>query len=175
MSEKLESVDEELARRHRSATSVIYGVLALILVLVALSLAGVLRGAAVTYDPTLDLALRIAIVFFGLGAVALRRAKFSAVRLQAIAALRGASGLLETLQKTTGLVALIGGAIALMGAALTLLRGDMDRTPAMVWIGLIAAAVLLYAYPRRAAWRRVVQTARPDGAEGTPSAKGTLA
>ena len=162
--------------------SVIYGVLTFVLLLTAISLSNILPTAD-AYDPTIDIALRIAVVFLGLGAVALRRARFSPVRLQAIATLRGASGLLETLQKTTVLVALIAAGIALLGLVLTYvqrgqaedMRGEMFGMPAMVWIGLIAVAVLLYAYPRRAAWRRVLQLAEQNDLPDAPPAKGTVA
>jgi hypothetical protein len=166
--------EDELNRRHRAAVLTIYAVLALTLLLAALSFAGVLAGG-IGFDPTIDGALRITVVFFGLGAVALRRAMFSGTRLQAIASLRGLSALLAHLQKTTMMVAAIGAAIAVMGFALTLLRGAAGETPAMVWIGLIAVAVLLYAYPRRSAWRRVLQSAREGEADDASSAKGTLA
>ena len=172
MSQQLESVEEELARRHRAAVKMIYGVLTLVLVLVAISLSGKLPGVG-DYDPTIDLTLRVIIIFFGLGAVALRRARFAAPRLQAIAALRGPSGLLETLHQTTAHVSLIAAAIALLGFALTIVRQG-EQISSMIWIGLIAGAVLLYAYPRRTAWRRVVQLTRQDDAAGQPPATGTL-
>jgi hypothetical protein len=168
------SVDGELERRHRAAVLTIYAMLALTVLLAALSLAGVLSEAA-GFDPLIDGALRIAVVFFGLGAVAVRRAMFSGTRLQAIASLRGPSGLLAHLQKTTMIVAALGGAIALMGFVLTLIRDAADETPAMLWIGLIAVAVLLYAFPRRTAWRRVLELARKGEVADESSAKGTLA
>lgn len=174
MSQKADNFDDELARRHRAAALAIYVVFALVVLLAALSFTDFVSDLG-SFDPVADGALRIAVVFFGLGAVALRRARFSATRLQALASLRGTSALIQSLQKTTVMVALIGGAIALMGFALTVIRGDADETPAMIWIGLIAVAVLLYAYPRRGAWRRVVQATRQNGAGVESSAKGTPA
>jgi hypothetical protein len=175
LSQQVDDFDAELTRRHRAASLAIYGVFALTLLLVALSFSDYFSGR-LGFDPVLDGALRIAVVVFGLGAIALRRARFAAPRLQAVAALRGASGLIESLQKTTVLVALIAAAIALMGFALTLVRGDEGRYPPMVWIGLITFAVLAYAFPRRSAWRSVVRASAADGASGTPrGAKGTAA
>lgn len=167
-------VEDELNRRHRAAVLTIYAMLALTVLLAALTLAGVLSDAA-GYDPLIDGALRIAVVFFGLGAVAVRRAMFSATRLQAVASLRGPSALLAHLQKTTMIVAALGGAIAVMGFVLTIIRDAAGETPAMLWIGLIAVAVLLYAFPRRAAWRRVLELARKGEVADESSAKGTLA
>jgi len=168
-------VEDELHGRHRAAVLTIYAVLALTVLLAALAFAGVFSDK-VDFDPVIDGALRISVVFFGLGAVALRRAMFSGTRLQAIASLRGPSALLAHLQKTTMLVAALAAAIAVMGFALTLIRGGaLGETPAMVWIGLIAVAVLLYAYPRRSAWRRVLESARKGEADEASSAEGTIA
>lgn len=173
MAETTERIHDELARRHRAAALTVYAMLGLTLLLVALAFTPVLGKASRAVDPFLEGALRIAIVLFGFGAVALRRTRFAPARLQDIASLRGASGLLATLQKTTMLVALLGGAIAVMGFAIALHSSDeMD----MAWIGVIAVAVLLYAYPRRSAWQRVVDaTGATDVAAQASSAKGTIA
>jgi hypothetical protein len=149
-------------------------VLALTLLLGALAFLGYIPAVG-DYDPTVDVALRVAVVFFGLGAVALRRARFSPTRLQAVAGLRGASGLLATLEKTTVQVSLLAAAIALMGYALTVVWRNADGPPAMAWIGLIAVAVLLYALPRRAAWRKVLQLAERGDLAEEQAAKGTTA
>lgn len=125
-----------------------------------------------TPDPVLIMSMWIGIAFLGLGAIYFRRAKFNPVRLQAVAGLGGVAGLLRTLQKTTVSVALMGAAIAALGfvsSLLTGLFGDMLRA----W--LISAVVLGYAYPRRGAWRRVVESADDLGAEADPAAKGTFA
>jgi hypothetical protein len=123
-------------------------------------------------DPVLMVSLWLGVTFLALGAIYFRRTQFAPVRLQAIAGLRGASGLLATLHKTTVLVALMGAAVTVIGfasALLTGLSGDMVRA----W--LITAVVLGYAYPRREAWRRVVEAADDLGAEAEPAAKGRFA
>ncbi|HYN86470.1 MAG TPA: hypothetical protein VER32_14565 [Pyrinomonadaceae bacterium] len=167
---------DELGRRHRAAALFTYAMLALTLVLMALAYAGVLIPETGRAEPVLDWTLRIVIVFFGVGAVYLRRTMFNAARLQDIASLRGTSGLLDTLQKTTVLVALIGATIAVMGFALSYLWGEREfaYAPEAVKIGLIAVAVLLYAYPRRAAWERVVQLTKPGATSPASPAKGTF-
>src|SRR5204863_203089 len=114
----------------------------LTLLLVALALSGVLDGA-LGFSPIVANTLRISIIFLAFGAFAFRRTRFSAMRLQDIAALRGTSGLLETLQWTTISVALI---------------------------------VLLYCYPRRAAWQKVVEALGEETTgEAGRAAKGTIA
>ncbi|HEV3468781.1 MAG TPA: hypothetical protein VG148_05630 [Pyrinomonadaceae bacterium] len=182
-------IGDELARRYSAAVRAVasaFALSSLLLVVAAVRWAGArprtfkdladetLGRAApdAAPDPVLLMSLWIGVAFLGLGAIYFRRARFSPLRLQAVAGLAGAGGLLETLQKTTALVALVGAAIAVIGFAsslLTGLLGDMLRA----W--LISAVVLAYAYPRLPAWRRVVEAADDAGAEAGPAAKGTFA
>jgi len=168
----VESTQSELARRHGAAMRVVVGEFVFTLLLVALALAGIGSGA-LKFNPTLANALRISVVFLGIGSVVFRRTRFSAMRLRDIAALRGAHGLLETLFLTTVTVALIGGVIALIGFIITMMTAD---GPSMIYFGVIAAAVLLYAYPRRAAWQAVVASAETgEAGSAGQAAKGTIA
>lgn len=150
---------------------VVGGMFALAVLFIVLAYVGVRPAPSVqSPDPTLIIALWIAILVFGLGAVALRRTKFMAMRLQDITALRGPSGLLASLQKTTILVALIAGAISVMGFVVWTLTGESFD---MLRAGFVAVAVLLYCYPRRAAWQSVVeQTESTGGDADAPLAKG---
>ena len=170
MAGDLETVQDELTRRHRAAVTVIICVFALILLLALLSFA---RMFDIDTSGSLAGALRIVIAVFGLGAVVLRRTMFSAMRLKDIAALGGPAALLETLYKTTVYVALLAAAIAVMAFVMSLATSD----PAdMIWFGLVAVAVLLYAYPRRSAWQSVLRmTAPPAASEDATAAKGTIA
>lgn len=175
MTARSESIESELTRRHRTTVTVVGGMFALAVLFIVLAYAGIRPAPSrAAPDPTLITALWITILIFGLGAVALRRTRFMAMRLQDIAALQGASGLLASLQKTTILVALIGGAIALMGFVVWTLTGDSFD---MLRAGLVAVAVLLYCYPRRSAWQRVVEQTESIGgaAEDTPPVKGKTA
>jgi hypothetical protein len=104
-------------------------------------------------NPSLDIAVRITILIFGLGAVALRRTKFTTMRLQDIGALRGANGLLITLQKTTLQVAGLGTLIALVGFIATLMTANDFYA---YGAGLVAVAVLLYCYPTETSWKRAL-------------------
>jgi len=143
----------ELSRRHRTATLFIVGFLGLdlfLLFLAFLTAEKIFRPR----DPSLAMGLWIAILVFGLGAFVLRRTRFSAMRLKDIAALKGMSGLLQTLQGTTIQIACIGGAIALMGFMVTILTGDWTS---MLRAAGVSAVVLIYAYPFRSAWERVAR------------------
>lgn len=101
----------------------------------------------------LDMALRITILIFGLGSIALRRTRFATMRLQDIGALGGASALLRTLEKTTIQVALIGVTISVMGFIATLLTGNGFYTYGS---SLVAIFVMLYCFPTLSSWRQTL-------------------
>ncbi|MCA1635659.1 MAG: hypothetical protein LC802_18700 [Acidobacteria bacterium] len=170
MTQTVEAIQDELARRHRAAVRVVSAFVALTLLLLLLALAGVFDDA-LEPNPQLGGTLRIVVAIFAVGAIVYRRTKFSAMRLQDIAALRGTAGLFRTLQMTTIHVALIGGTIAVMGFVASLMTG----APSDKWLGVIALAVLFYAYPRRSAWQRVVDATEQPRADDSTAAKGTTA
>lgn len=151
------SVQSELAQRHRATAQT---VLALLIGTVLLCVLAFVSQKFLTEQPnrTLNMAALFTILILGLGAIAFRRTKFAAMRLQDIGALKGASGLLITLQRTTLQVALIGALAAVVGFVTTLLTGDSSYT---YRAGLIAVAVLLYSYPIRSSWERVLQQFAP--------------
>ncbi|HEX8069982.1 MAG TPA: hypothetical protein VF546_08535 [Pyrinomonadaceae bacterium] len=169
-----EDYGAELARRYRKAVLTGSAMFALTALLVALAFGGVRPTPPDSLNsPVLRGALWFAIPFLGLGAIAIRRTRFAAPRLEAVAALRGVRGLLATLERTTTLVAALGGAIAVIGYALTLLTND---TTYMRNAAIVSIAVLFYGYPRRRAWQRVVEAVQqPDGLTGPAAAKGTTA
>jgi hypothetical protein len=110
-------------------------------------------------NPSLNMAFRIVIPILGLGAIALRRTRLTNMRLQDIAALRGASGLLATLQKTSLLMTLIGVTVAVIGFGCTLMTGEPWYTYTS---GVVAVAILLfYGYPVRSSWEKAVKLFSP--------------
>lgn len=153
MSEPLSSNSQaELLRRHKAAVLTVRVFLALTVALSGAAFLG--RNHFRQQDnPALDIAVRIAILCFGLGSVVLRRTRFSAMRLQDIAALSGISGLLATLQRTTVQVALLGATIAIFGFSATLMTGNDFYA---YGAGLVGLVVLLYCYPTRTSWQQAV-------------------
>jgi len=171
----------ELDSRYRVAILTVVVMLALTVLLIVLAYTGVLPDLPSGLDSPVNRGIIwITILVCGLGAVALRRTSFAAMRLSDIAAVKGVSELLGTLQKTTILVALIGGAISALGYILTAMTGDVTN---MRNAGIVALAVLFYCFPRRAAWQRVVQATQPQSppppdslsSSPAPPAKGTTA
>jgi len=167
---KTEGAGEELEQNYRTAMLTVAGFIALTILLVIVAF---LATQAITRpgDAWLVGALRIAILVFGLGAVVLRRTKFARMRLQDIAGVRGAAGLLRSLRRSTIELASIGGAAALMGFVATILSGDPFE---MLRAGVVALAVLLYAFPRKGAWRRLIEGFERQGVMDATT-KGTLA
>lgn len=150
-------IQSELDRRHRSATMVILFFLALDIVLVAIAyFAGerIFRPA----NPQLAFGLWLVILVCGLGVFVLRRTRFSAMRLQDVAAVKGVSALLQTLQGTTIQVASIGGAIGLLGFIITIITGDWSN---MLRAAGVSVIVLFYCYPFKTAWQRTVRQVAP--------------
>jgi hypothetical protein len=166
-------VDEkELERGRRTARAFVQGLITLSLILIVLAFAGVRFNPPQSWlDPNLYRAIWIVVLFLGLGAIVLRRVRSNAARLQDIADLFGQHALVASLVKTTLFVAALGGSAALLGYAAYLLSGDPSDA---LKAGVVAVAVLLYCYPRRAAWRRVLEASQqPGGIPGPSPAKGT--
>lgn len=116
-------------------------------------------------NPSLDIVLRITILIFGLGSIALRRTRFATMRLQDIGGLGGAPALLRTLEKTTLQVALIGAAISTMGFTATLLTGNDFYTYGGTLVGIF---VMLYCFPTRSSWRRTLEQFAPVTPDPAP-------
>jgi O-antigen/teichoic acid export membrane protein len=155
----------ELLRRHRTVSLTIR---LLILLTVALSVAAFLGKTHFRQqdNPTLDMALRITILTFGLGSVVLRRTRFSAMRLQDVAGLKGVSGLLATLERTTLQVAGLGVVVAVFGFLATVMTGNDFYSYGAGFVGLV---VLLYCYPTRSSWQKAVEKFGAMGRELLPS------
>ncbi len=126
--------------------------LVLTLALVAAAFAWAARFESRPGDP-LVWPLRIVVLVLGLGAVVLRRTRFNAMRLKDIAAVKGASVLLKTLQDTTIQIACVGGAIALLGFVITIRTADWSD---MLRAAGVALIVLFYVYPIKTSWERAL-------------------
>jgi len=151
-------IQAELLSRHRATVRT---VLSLLIGIVLLCVLAFVSQKFLTQrpNPSLDIAVRITILMFGLGSIVFRRTRFAQMRLQDIAAVQGATGLLVSLERTTMLVALIGAAIAVIGFVATLLTGAALYT---YQAGVVAAAVLLYGYPVRNSWQQALARFAPE-------------
>ncbi len=154
-----QAVDHQSELTHRQKATATTVLALLVAVMLLCVLAFVTKKFLQFQDnPQLNIAVRISILIFGLGAVAMRRTKFATMRLQDIASLKGPTGLLITLQRTTLQVAFLGAIVAAMGFVATLMTGNEFYTYAA---GLVALAVLLYCYPVRTSWERALQQFSP--------------
>lgn len=162
------NLQDELRRRQKSTATTVLSMLLGVLLLCVLAYVSQ-KSLTQRSNPSLHMAVLIAIMIFGLCAVAYRRTRFATMRLQDIAALQGASGLLISLQRTTLKVALIGAAIAILGFGATLFLGDPGYT---YRAGVVAAAVLFYGYPVRVSWEQALRRYAPEQSADGPGALG---
>ena len=146
-------VQAELTRRRNAAAAIIGVLLVLTLALAVVAFFGknLFRHQN---NPSLRVAWMITTLTLGIGSMVWRRTKFSAMRLQDIAALNGATGLLRTLGTTTLQVAVLGAAISAFGFVTTFMTGDDFYTYRSALVGIV---VLLYSYPTRASWQRALE------------------
>lgn len=157
-------VQAELIRRHKSTVTTVLSLLAAVVLLSLLAFVSQ-KFLMQRSSLSLDMAFRITVPILGLGAIVLRRTRLAKMRLQDIAAIRGASGLLATLQKTALLMAVIGAVVALLGFASTMMTGQLWYT---YTAAVVAAAILLfYGYPLRPSWEQAVKQYSPSGQSNT--------
>ena len=142
----------ELARRHKAAARTVLG---LIVATVLLSVVAFLSRPYLNQQDssTINMAVRIVILFLGIGAVVWRRTKFQPMRLQDIFGLGGVSGLLKTLERTTIQLAILGAAIASIGFVATLVTGNEWYT---YLASAVAVLVFVYCYPTKQSWLRTL-------------------
>ena len=142
----------ELARRHKAAARTVLG---LIVATVLLSVVAFLSRPYLTPQDssTINMAVRIVILFLGIGAIVWRRTKYQPMRLQDIFGLAGVSGLLKTLERTTIQLAILGAAIASIGFVATLVTGNEWYT---YLASAVAVLVFVYCYPTKQSWLRTL-------------------
>ena len=155
--ESTTTVQSELVQRHKATARTVGALLIAVVLLCVLAFVS-RKFLTEQSNPSLHMAVLITILVLGLGAIAFRRTRFATMRLQDIAALRGPSGLLITLQRTTLQIAFIGTIAAVIGFFATLLTGNDFYT---YRAGLVAVAILLYCYPIRRSWEKAVERFSP--------------
>lgn len=155
-----ENIQVELDRRHRTATLVVFFFFLLDVALLAITYFAGQRIARPS-DPKIAMGLWIVILVCGLGVFVLRRTRFSAMRLQDVAAVKGLSGLLKTLEGTTIQIASIAGAIGLIGFITTMISVPFSWTFMLRAAG-VSIIVLIYCYPFKSSWERTVRQLTPS-------------
>lgn len=164
----LEVAPDDFTGRYRFSSRLVSASITFTLALIALAIAG-LYPAAGFFDQTLYVAFRIAILFCGLGAVVVRRTRFNSTRLIDTAALKGPAGLFASMQKTIVLVVALAVAMVVLGYIITATQTGQALDTLLP--GLAALAILIFTYPRRAAWQRILQSVKDWDA--APATKGS--
>ena len=155
-----QEVQAELWRRHKAAATTVLGLIVATLLLSVVAYLGQPYFSELE-SRQIDWGFLILVLILGLGAVAWRRTKFNPTRLQDIAGIAGPSGLIRSLEKTTLQLAVLAAGIAVVGFVATLMTGQEFYTYRASAIGVI---VLLYSYPSKRSWKRIVEryTGKPD-------------
>jgi len=150
----------ELARKQKSAATTVLG---LIVATILLSVVAYLGQPYFNQQDSrpIDWAFLILVLILGLGAVRWRRTKFNPTRLQDIAGIDGASGLIRTFEKTTLQLAFFAAGIAVIGFVATVMTGQEFYTYRATAVAIL---LLAYSYPTKGSWIRAVEryTATPE-------------
>lgn len=143
----------ELTRRHKAAATTVLGLIVATILLSIVAYLGQPYFKELESRP-IDWAFLILVLLLGLGAIAWRRTNFNPTRLQDIAGLEGASGLVRTFEKTTLQLALLGAGIGMVGFVSTLMTGQEFYTYRATAVAIL---VLAYCYPTKSSWIRAVE------------------
>lgn len=100
--------------------------------------------------------LWVAILAIAICAFLLRRVVLAPAALRDTATLKGASGLLKSLQTKTILLSSLGGVIALLGFTISLASGNYSD---MIRAALVAVIIFFINFPRKSSWRKLAQAA----------------
>jgi hypothetical protein len=107
-------------------------------------------GADATSSPY---SFYVGAIFLALGSIAYRRAQMRRLRLEAVAALRGADGLIRHFFQVTLVSASLAELIGILAVVISLVGGEQSDC---IRLGIVALVVELFTYPRRSAWQRAV-------------------
>ena len=154
----------ELTRKHKAAATTVLGLIVATILLCIVAYVGQPYFSELESRPV-DWAFLVLVLILGLGAVAWRRTKFNPTRLQDIAGLEGASGLIRTFEKTTLQIAILAAGIAVIGFVATLMTGQEFYT---YRASAIAVLVLAYSYPTKSSWVRGVERYTSEAAGPPP-------
>ena len=94
-----------------------------------------------------------AIMFLAVGAFVLRRMFFRWDRLKDITILKGAAGLLRTLQNNAIILAVFATLLTIVGCVITVLSGEMFD---VIRAEIVALIVFVINFPRKAVWSKIV-------------------
>lgn len=161
------SLNNRVAAAHRTALILVLAFAMSIVIYVGVGLLILnLRGANTRAQ--LPYAFYAAAAALAIGSIVIRRAQFHRIKLEVVAATRGADGLTRHLLNATVLAAAIAEVIGVLALVVAFFGGDQND---VIRLGVVALAVSLYNYPRRSAWQRVVDyfsTANAGAGESRP-------
>lgn len=105
---------------------------------------------------TLTTFLWIAILALAIAAFFLRRMVLAPAVLRDTATIKGATGLIQSLQTKTIFLAALGEAVAIFGFVISLASGNYSD---MIRAALVAAIIFFINFPRKSSWQRLARSA----------------
>jgi hypothetical protein len=153
-SQKVEQATQSRSRvaaAHRTARLVVIFMAVSVIVYTVIGLVVVSSSEGSVEQPSWLKGFYVVALFLALGSVAIRRTQLRWLRLQAVAGLRGAEGLVAHFARVTIISAALAEAIGILGLLSSFFGGGQRD---VLTFGIISLLVLLFSYPRRAAWEQ---------------------
>ena len=148
-----DAIQSRVAEAHRKAKVIVLLLAASVIVYAIVGLVLVNAREPRVVSSQVPIPFYVAAVFLALGSIALRRAQLRRLRLDVVAGLRGVAGLVNHFMQVAVVSAALAEIIGVLAFVIVFFGGGQSD---VLRLGVVALAVTLYAYPRRAAWQRAV-------------------
>jgi hypothetical protein len=142
-----------VAEAHRKAKLIVLSLAASIIVYTVVGLVLVNTRQPRVTASQVPIPFYVAAVFLAFGSIALRRAQMRRLRLEVVAGLRGAGGLINHFLQVAVVSAALAEIIGVLALVIVFFGGD-DWD--VLRLGIVAFVVAVFAYPRRGAWQQAV-------------------
>ena len=152
MTQTVEQTQNLVATAHKNALTL---VLAFAMSIVIYAGVGILILGMRRTNMRADLpyAFYAAAAILAIGSIIIRRAQLHRMKLEVVAATRGVEGLIKHLLNATILAAAMAEIIGVLALVVVFFGGGQSD---VIRLGVVALAVSIYNYPRRAAWQQLV-------------------
>ena len=147
--------DGKVGRKYKTTAIVVLSQIFFSLVLTVVAVFMVRGRNGTETDDSNLMALWVLIIFIAVGALVIRRLFNSWERLKNTKLLKGADGLLQTLQTNAILLGAISEFIAILGFIITIMSGSVSD---MIRAEVVALITFLINFPRRSVWNRIVES-----------------
>jgi hypothetical protein len=148
------NIQARVAEAHHKAKVIVLLLAASVIVYTVIGLVLVNAHEPRILSSQVPIPFYVAAVFLALGSIAVRRAQLRPLRLEVVAGLRGIGGLVNHFLQIAVVSAALAEIIGVLALVVVFFGGNQSD---VLRLGIVALAVTLYAYPRRAAWQKAVE------------------